>query len=164
MYLESLSETFRKGTDGKPACDLTGVSSACRQRTSYISLGSKKKSHSFKGYLIIHHSREARILFSGPVFFPCPHKHENQEASTTRRQKEASWGWNTFPGFCIRKWLTTGAAPPSLHVRAQQSMCAQWHKGTSADAAMQPPPLIQICNLMRGANRLVTWLFLFSFY
>lgn len=41
-YLESLSETFRKGTDEKPVCDLTGVSSACRQRMSYISLGSKK--------------------------------------------------------------------------------------------------------------------------
>ena len=31
-YLQSISETFIKGTDGKLACYLTGVSSACRQK------------------------------------------------------------------------------------------------------------------------------------
>lgn len=63
-YLESLSETFSKGIDGKPVCYLIWVSSACRQRMSYISLSSKKASDSFIGYLIIRHPREARILFS----------------------------------------------------------------------------------------------------
>lgn len=58
----------------------------------------------------------------------------------------------------------TGAAPSPPHERTQQSLCAQWHKGTGAGAVMQPPPLIQICNLMTDANRLVTWQFMFPFY
>lgn len=62
-YLESLSETFRKGTDGKPACYLTGANSACRERMIYTRWSSKKESGIFIGNLIIYHSRDVRNPF-----------------------------------------------------------------------------------------------------
>lgn len=142
-YLESLSETFRKGTDGKPACDLTGVNSACRQRMIYMSLSSKKESSTFIGNLITYYSRKVRILFLDSCY---SHSHINMtvnkikkflfsfffksflspvKVSRTRRQKEPKLRLEYIPRTCtscITKWFRTGQTLSLPQVRTRQSM------------------------------------------